>query len=260
MSVGDYVQRPAATGSTAGNPLKPKSKASYLRMTRTFFRDLQEWEWIPRRFDPATALRTPRSVKALTGPDPRVIADDIWAKLLWAGLNLTAEDLPSDRSAVLPAGADPRDHADLAVQRPAQRRDRPPARRLHPLAARRRRHQRRRPPGPGPRRRLPARRPRPQDRQLVHQARRPADGRGDRGMAESPPRSSRRCSTARPPSRPTSCSPTGPAASPATTSTTRSSRCSAPRPGSPPPTSAGRSPATAPGPRSRRSSTTPRSR
>jgi integrase len=95
MSVGDYVQRPATTGSTAGNPLKPKSKASYLRMTRTFFRDLQEWEWIPRRFDPATALRTPRSVKALTGPDPRVIADDIWAKLLWAGLNLTAEDLPS---------------------------------------------------------------------------------------------------------------------------------------------------------------------
>jgi integrase len=95
MSVGDYVQRTVTTGSAAGEPLKPKTKAGYLRMTRTFFRDLQEWEWIPRRFDPATALGTPRSVKALTGPDPRVIADDIWAKLLWAGLNLKPEDLPS---------------------------------------------------------------------------------------------------------------------------------------------------------------------
>ena len=95
MSVGDYVQRTVTTGSAAGDPLKPKTKAGYLRMTRTFFRDLQEWEWIPRRFDPVTALGTPRSVKALTGPDPRVIADDIWARLLWAGLNLKPEDLPS---------------------------------------------------------------------------------------------------------------------------------------------------------------------
>ena len=63
-------------------------------MTRAFFRDCQEWEWIPRRFDPATALRTPRR-RGPPGPDPRVIADDIWAKLLWAGLNLTPEDLPS---------------------------------------------------------------------------------------------------------------------------------------------------------------------
>jgi len=34
----------------------------------------------------------PRSVKALMGSSPRVIADDVWAKLLWAGLNLTPED------------------------------------------------------------------------------------------------------------------------------------------------------------------------
>ncbi len=95
MSVGDYVQRTVTTGSAAGEPLKPKTKASYLRMTRSFFRDLQEWEWIGRRFDPGTALATPRSVKALTGPDPRVIADDIWAKLLWAGLNLKPQDLPA---------------------------------------------------------------------------------------------------------------------------------------------------------------------
>ena len=35
-----------------------------------------------RRFDPATALATPRSVRAMLGPRPRVIADDTWAKIL----------------------------------------------------------------------------------------------------------------------------------------------------------------------------------
>jgi integrase len=63
---------------------------------RTFFHDCQEWEWIPRRFDPTRALATPRSIRALTGPNPRVIADDVWAKLLWAGLNLEAQDLPAN--------------------------------------------------------------------------------------------------------------------------------------------------------------------
>src|SRR5262249_8778285 len=29
-------------------------------------------------------------------PNPRVIADDIWAKLLWAGLNLVPSDLPAN--------------------------------------------------------------------------------------------------------------------------------------------------------------------
>jgi hypothetical protein len=37
---------------------------------------------------------TPKSVLAKIGPNPRIIADDVWAKLVWAGLNLTAEDLP----------------------------------------------------------------------------------------------------------------------------------------------------------------------
>ncbi|WP_293988517.1 hypothetical protein [Streptomyces sp.] len=71
-------------------------------MPRAFFRDLHEWEWTPRRFDPAQALRTPRSVIALMGPDPRVIADDIWAKLLWAGLNVDPGDLPTSDSRTYP--------------------------------------------------------------------------------------------------------------------------------------------------------------
>ena len=77
-----------------GGPLSPRSKAHLIWSLRTFFRDLQEWEWIERRFDPRRAFALPRSIKALIGPDPRVISDEVWAKLMWAGLNLTTEDLP----------------------------------------------------------------------------------------------------------------------------------------------------------------------
>ncbi|HEX5255782.1 MAG TPA: tyrosine-type recombinase/integrase [Mycobacterium sp.] len=94
MAVGDWVQRRDHLHDRVGAPLAPRTKAHMLMGTRAFFRDLQEWEWIPRRFDPTRALAVPRSVAALIGTDPRVIADDVWAKLLWAGLNLQAQDLP----------------------------------------------------------------------------------------------------------------------------------------------------------------------
>jgi integrase len=94
MAVGDWVQRRDHLHERVGTPIAPRTKAHMLMGTRVFFRDLQEWEWIPRRFDPTRALAVPRSVAALIGTDPRVIADDVWAKLLWAGLNLQAQDLP----------------------------------------------------------------------------------------------------------------------------------------------------------------------
>jgi integrase len=103
MSAGDYAQWRDGLRDRAGKPLSPKTKSGYLRVARTFFRDCQEWEWISRRFDPAHALGTPRSVKALLGPDPRVIADDVWAKLLWAGLNLDAGDAPDADGRTHPA-------------------------------------------------------------------------------------------------------------------------------------------------------------
>ena len=96
MTVGDYIQRRDALGGRAGDPISPRTKAHILMATRTFFRDCQEWEWIPRRFDPNRALAVPRSVAALIGTNPRVIADEVWAKLLWAGLNLDPADLPGN--------------------------------------------------------------------------------------------------------------------------------------------------------------------
>ena len=77
-----------------GEPMSPRSKAQLIWSLRTFFRDLQEWEWIERRFDPRRAFALPPSIRALIGPDPRVISDEVWAKLMWAGLNLTTADLP----------------------------------------------------------------------------------------------------------------------------------------------------------------------
>lgn len=96
MSVGDYVQRRDALAGREGTPISPRTKAHILMASRTFFRDCQEWEWSPRRFDPSRALAVPRSVAVLIGTDPRVIADDLWAKLLWAGLNLESGDLPGN--------------------------------------------------------------------------------------------------------------------------------------------------------------------
>jgi integrase len=94
MSVGDYVQRMVGLKERTGKPLEASTKEGHISATRRFFADCQEWEWLPRRFDPLRALATPRSIAALLGPDPRMIADDIWAKLLWAGLNLAEADLP----------------------------------------------------------------------------------------------------------------------------------------------------------------------
>lgn len=70
LRVGDYVQQLAAHEKRAGQQVAPHTKAGYLTATRVFFRDLQEWEWIPRRFDPMRALSTPRTIHAMLGPDP----------------------------------------------------------------------------------------------------------------------------------------------------------------------------------------------
>ena len=54
-----------------GGQLSPRTKAQLIWTLRRFFCDLQEWEWIERRFDPRRALQLPRSIHNLIGPDPR---------------------------------------------------------------------------------------------------------------------------------------------------------------------------------------------
>lgn len=95
MTVGQWVQLTATHAQKVGHPLSAATKEKHLTALRTFFRDGQEWGWFPHRFDPYQCFATPRSIRALIGPDPRIIADDVWAKLLWAGLNLTEADIPA---------------------------------------------------------------------------------------------------------------------------------------------------------------------
>ena len=219
---------------------RPSARRPATSPWRTFFRDCQEWEWIPRRFDPPRALATPRSIAALLGPDPRVIADEVWAKLLWAGLNLEPTTCPSAR----PGTFYPLElvrAVTLTWLFSGQRSDEIARLRVGCIrwqhdGADIRGDDRR---GPGPRRGLPAGRAHPQDRHRVHQAGRPAHGPGHRGLAGGPPRPAE---DDRPQDRRAgrlAVRLPGPARRQAPTSTARSSRCSAARPASRPPTSAG---------------------
>jgi integrase len=92
-TVGQWSSPSPPVAVRFGQPIMARGKEGMLKSVRTFFTDCQEWGWIPRYFNPVRDLRTPRSVRAIIGPDPRIIADATWAKIVWAGLNLTTEDL-----------------------------------------------------------------------------------------------------------------------------------------------------------------------
>jgi hypothetical protein len=93
--VGDYLDPlPENIKPWVGEQLKPQSKISFLSALRSFFLNLQALELIPARFNPVTALKNPRSVSSQADVAPRVLADDVWAKLLYAGITLKASDLP----------------------------------------------------------------------------------------------------------------------------------------------------------------------
>ena len=167
-----------------GGPLSPRSKAQLIWSLRTFFRDLQEWEWIERRFDPRRAFALPRSIKALIGPDPRVISDEVWAKLMWAGLNLTTADLPRHGTRAGTGSRGIRSSSSVrsrccgcspgcASMRSSGSRSARSAGNTNPTA-------RRRPAG------LSAGRADEQDRHRVHQAGRPRRRRRDRGVGNRP--------------------------------------------------------------------------
>lgn len=55
MRVGEWHNQ-ARRVAEHGKPLSPTAIAGHLAMLRIFFRDCQEWEWFPRRFDPRRCL------------------------------------------------------------------------------------------------------------------------------------------------------------------------------------------------------------
>src|SRR5258707_3135340 len=96
MKIGEWTQV-RHLAHRLGQPLLPRAKNGLLGALRSFLRDCQEWGWIPLRFNPLRVLRTPLSILHRIGPNPRVIDKFLWAKLLWAAMNLEYEDLPQSK-------------------------------------------------------------------------------------------------------------------------------------------------------------------
>jgi integrase len=80
-----------------GQPLSPGSKVSLLGAVRTFFHDLQDWEWIKRRFNPNRGFVVPKQVMRALEFKPRPIDDGFWLKLRTASLALGPGDLPEPK-------------------------------------------------------------------------------------------------------------------------------------------------------------------
>lgn len=91
---GEWSTQP--TQPKSSQPLMASTKRKRIDAVRTFFQDLQAWDWIPRRFNPDISLTAPAYLHAQIGPNPRIIEEDIWARLLQAGLDLTEADIQPD--------------------------------------------------------------------------------------------------------------------------------------------------------------------
>ena len=95
MTIGDFSsESPNAPLKNPGKPWSASRKHGFLGVLRRFFSDVHDWGWVERRFNPQRVFATPRHLKHQIRPAPRTISDDLWAKLLWAGLNLRVEDCP----------------------------------------------------------------------------------------------------------------------------------------------------------------------
>lgn len=94
LKVGDWARVTShVSEAKRGQALAPRTKNALLYVLRRMFRELRDWGLLTLRIDPARDLATPRAIRDLIGPDARVIDDALWLKLVWASLNLSAEDL-----------------------------------------------------------------------------------------------------------------------------------------------------------------------
>lgn len=84
MKVGDYVQRTTGLSDRLGKPLEASTKAGQIAAVRRFFRDRQEWEWLPRMEErcwflaiSGSTVSTLANLRTVAGcrPSSRPIAD-----------------------------------------------------------------------------------------------------------------------------------------------------------------------------------------
>jgi hypothetical protein len=95
MRVGDFsCENLNVPLKDPGKSWSATRKHSFLGVLRRCFSEAIDWGWMERRFNPQRVFATPRYLKHQMRVTPRIIENDIWAKLLWTGLNLRAEDCP----------------------------------------------------------------------------------------------------------------------------------------------------------------------
>src|SRR5690606_7567472 len=95
---GDWALQPLGVGQ--GEPLSASTRIAPIAETPAFLMDCPHWGWLPRRFDPLLCLQPPRSLKGQVQPKPeqKVIDSHIWARLIWAGLQLNEDHVAYFRS------------------------------------------------------------------------------------------------------------------------------------------------------------------
>ena len=100
-----------------GQPLAPTSKARLIFGMRSFFRDILDWEWLERRFNPFHAFKLPKQIRRAVGPNPRPIDDAVWLKLRAAALSLAHRTFGQEQEAgprcCLPDGSGDRGCLDV---------------------------------------------------------------------------------------------------------------------------------------------------
>src|SRR5207247_6373224 len=63
LTVGQWAHTDRLRPSLVGKPLSASARAHHLSAASAFFRDAQEWGWIPRRFDPRRCFGVPRALR-----------------------------------------------------------------------------------------------------------------------------------------------------------------------------------------------------
>ena len=98
LAVGEWVlfSFSHAGRRNVGKPMDANSKRVIYHALRRFLGDVQLWGWATLRCNPRYHQATPTSVLRLAGVNPRTIDDAIWLRLVWASLNLEAEDRLSE--------------------------------------------------------------------------------------------------------------------------------------------------------------------
>ncbi|WP_272577123.1 tyrosine-type recombinase/integrase [Providencia sp. PROV274] len=77
----------------SGQLMKSNSRSCFLYALRRFFIDYELWGWGRLNLRPYHHLALPKTPSFHRTINPRVIDDPVWLKLIWASLNLRAEDM-----------------------------------------------------------------------------------------------------------------------------------------------------------------------